>query len=150
MVNFQKDEEILGPGQRGIQWAPNLPTLPSNLERIGNGVGKQGYGNDYRPPIDDRNPMRKFSIDPLDASKTNGTTRPQLTHHGRESKRKADTEIQYRPRIVDTDIDCRPRFCGPRFRDSYWKKDVNVIGIFVFEFNLLHLHHGYIQFCFRI
>ena len=31
--------------------------------RIGNGVGKQGYGN--RPPIDDRNPIRKFSIDPL-------------------------------------------------------------------------------------
>ena len=49
-------------------------------------------------------------------SKTNGT---QLTHHGRESKRKADTEIQYRPRIVDMDIDCGPRFCGPRFRDSY-------------------------------
>ena len=37
--------------------------------RIGNGVGKQGYGN--RPPIDDRNPIRKFSIDCLDASKTN-------------------------------------------------------------------------------
>ena len=31
--------------------------------RIGNGVGKQGYGN--RPPIDDRKPIRKFSIDPL-------------------------------------------------------------------------------------
>ena len=54
--------------------------------RIGNGVGKQGYGN--RPPIDDRNPIRQFSIDPLDTSKTNGTTRPQLTHQGRESKRK--------------------------------------------------------------
>ena len=37
--------------------------------RIGNGVGKQGYSN--RPPIDDRNPIRKFSIDCLDASKTN-------------------------------------------------------------------------------
>ena len=36
-----------------------------------------------------------------------------------ESKRKADTEIQYRPSIVDTDIDCGPRFGGPRFRDSY-------------------------------
>ena len=34
-----------------------------------------------------------------------GQTRPQLTRHGRESKRKADTEIQYRPPIVDTDID---------------------------------------------
>ena len=40
----------------------------------------------------------------------NGT---QLTHQRRESKRKADTEIQYRPRIVDTDIDCGPRFADP-------------------------------------
>ena len=31
--------------------------------------------------------------------------------------RNADTEFQYRPRIVDTDIDCGPRFCGPRFRN---------------------------------
>ena len=37
--------------------------------RIGNGVGKQGYGN--RRPIDDRNPIRKFSIGCLNASKTN-------------------------------------------------------------------------------
>ena len=69
-------------------------------------------------------PYRRYEPDteiqyrPPYASKTNGT---QLTHHGRESKRKADTEIQYRPRIVDTDIDCGPRFCGPRFRDSYYK-----------------------------
>ena len=28
-------------------------------------------------------------------------------------------EFQYRLRIVDTDIDRGPRFCGPRFRDSY-------------------------------
>ena len=70
--------------------------------RIGNGVGKQGCGN--RPPIDDRNLIRKFSIDWLDASKTNNQTQPQLTRHCRESKRKADTEFQYRPRIVDTDI----------------------------------------------
>ena len=67
---------------------------------------RQGYGN--RPPIDDRNPIRKFSIDPL-----------CLQNQGRKSKRKTDTEIQYRPRIVDTDVDCGPRFCGPRFRDSY-------------------------------
>ena len=77
------------------------------------GVGKQGYGN--RAPIDDGNPIRKFSIDCLDASEINGTTRPQLTRHGRELKTKADREIQYRPRTVDTDIDCGPRFCGPHF-----------------------------------
>ena len=46
------------------------------------------------------------------ASKSNGTTRPQLTSQCRESKRKTNTEIQYRPRIVDTDIDCGPRFCS--------------------------------------
>ena len=33
------------------------------LFRSLNGVGKQGYGN--HPPVDDRNPIRKFSIDPL-------------------------------------------------------------------------------------
>ena len=36
---------------------------PRKFVRIGNGVGKQGYGN--RPPIDDRNLIKKFSIDPL-------------------------------------------------------------------------------------
>ena len=53
---------------------------------------QQGYGN--RPPIDDRNPIRKFSIDCLDASKTNEQTQPQVTRHCRESRRKADTEFQ--------------------------------------------------------
>ena len=36
-----------------------------------------------------------------------------MTRHCRESRRKADTEFQYWPRIVDTDIDCGPRFCAP-------------------------------------
>ena len=39
-----------------------------NCLRIGNRFGKQGCGN--RPPIDDRNLIRKFSIDCLDAPKT--------------------------------------------------------------------------------
>ena len=42
-----------------------------------------------------------------------------MTRYCRESRPKPDTEFQYRPRIFDTDIDCGPRFCGPRFRDSY-------------------------------
>ena len=58
------------------------------------GVANTGCGK--RPPIDDRNPIRKFSINCLDASKTNHQTRPQLTRHSRELKRKADTEFQYR------------------------------------------------------
>ena len=41
-----------------LGWSPAFWYL-----RIGNGVGKQGYGN--RPPIDGWNPIRKFSIDPL-------------------------------------------------------------------------------------
>ena len=44
-----------------------IRSLTNYFLRIGNGVGKQGYGN--RPPIDDRKPIRKFSIDCLDASK---------------------------------------------------------------------------------
>ena len=43
--------------------------LAFSIYLIQNGVGKQGYGN--RPRIDDRNPTQKFSIDCLDASKTN-------------------------------------------------------------------------------
>ena len=102
------------------QWSPRKSILQGKIKfylRIVNGVGKRGYGN--RLPIDDRTPIRKFSIDCLNASKTNEETQRQVTRHCRESRRKADTEFQYRPRIVDTDIDCGPRFCGPRFRDSY-------------------------------
>ena len=69
--------------------------LGASAVRIGNGVGKQGCGN-------------KSS----DCSASTDSPRQR-------KKRKADTEFQYRPRIVDTDIDCGPRFCGPRFRDSY-------------------------------
>ena len=77
--------------------------------RIGNGteivtlstIGTR-YGNSVSTPY---------------ASKTNGTTRPQLT---RESKRKADTEIQYRPRIVDADPDfADPVFADPVFADPF-------------------------------
>ena len=87
--------------------------------RIGNGVGKQGYGN--RPPIDDRNLIRKFSIDCLDASKTNELTQPQVTRYCGESRRKADTEFQYRPSIVDAD----PVFADPVFADPVSETPMN-------------------------
>ena len=49
---------------------PSVPGGGVPNQRIAkNGGGKQGCGN--RPPIDDRNPIRKFSIDCLDVSKTN-------------------------------------------------------------------------------
>ena len=70
-------------------------------------------GCSNRAPNDDRNPTRKLSIDCLDAYKTNNQTRPQLARHCRESKRKANMEFQYRPRIIDTDIDCGHRFADP-------------------------------------
>ena len=84
-------------------------------------MGSVNRGTAIAPPIDDRSPIRKFSIDCLDASKTKEQTQPQVTRYCKESRRKADTEFQYRPRIVDTEIDCGPRFCGPRFRDCYLK-----------------------------
>ena len=63
----------------------------------------------------------KFSIDGLDASKTNGETEPHLTSQCRQSRRKADTGIQYRPRIVDVDIDC-----GHRFADLVSKTHISI------------------------
>ena len=80
---------------------------------------------DRQTGVRESHPYRRYEPDTeiqyrlLDASKTNEQTRPQLTCHCRESRRKADTEFQYRPRIVDTDIDCGPRFCRPGFRESY-------------------------------
>ena len=47
------------------------------------------------PPIDDTDPMRKFSID----RKLHGLAKPSKIL----SEREAHTEFQYRPHIVDTD-----------------------------------------------
>ena len=58
----EKCPECSSDFRRKFSWEP--PNL-----RSGNGVGKQGYGN--RPPIDDGKPIRKFSVDCPDASKTN-------------------------------------------------------------------------------
>ena len=75
--------------------------------RIGSGVGKQGYGN--RTPINDRKPIRKFSIDPLCLQNQWGNS---ASTDSPWQRIKADTEIQYQPRIIDMDIDCGPRCCG--------------------------------------
>ena len=90
-----------------------------------NGGCKQGRGN--RPSIDDRNPIRKFSIDCLEASKINGKTWPHLTSQCRQSKRKTNT-------VVDTDVtschhvNCRHRFCGlcfrPLLRESFAAREI--------------------------
>ena len=56
------------------------------------------------PPIDDTDPIRKFS-------KPHELAKPSRI----PSKREADTEFQYRPHIVDTDIDCGRHFCGRHF-----------------------------------
>ena len=62
--------------------------------RIGNGVGKQGYGN--RPPVDDRNPIRKCSIDPPCLQNQWGNSASTDSPRQRIEE-KADTEIHYRP-----------------------------------------------------
>ena len=59
-------------------------------------------------PIDDKNSIQKFSVNGLDASKTNAKLSPG------QHRQIADTEILYRPRIVDMDINWGHRFCGPR------------------------------------
>ena len=56
----------------------------------------------------------------------NSVSTPEATRTGKTQqnslcKREADTEFQYRPHIVDTDIDCGRHFCGHHFRDSYPK-----------------------------
>ena len=76
---------------------------------IGNGVGKQGRGN--QPPRR-YGPDTEFQYRPR---KPHGLAKPSRIL----SKREADTEFQYRPHIVDTDIDCGRHFCGCHFRDFY-------------------------------
>ena len=49
------------------------------------------------PPIDDTDPIRKFSL----------------------SKREANTEFQHRPQHCRDGHDCGPRFCGRHFRDFF-------------------------------
>ena len=64
-------------GRIGLRSRPPFTGVPSQgpgpwaplFFFFGKGVGKQGCGN--RRPIDERNPIRKFSIDCLDGSKTN-------------------------------------------------------------------------------
>ena len=89
----------------------NWVRYPPFSLRIGNGVGKQGRGN--QPPY------RRYGPD------TEIQYRPRKPHRLAKpnrilSKREADTEFQYRPHIVDTDINCGRRLCGRRFGDSYF------------------------------
>ena len=79
------------------------------------------------PPIDDTDPIRKFSSDP--GSHTHLQNPAEFS-----SKGVADTEFQYRPHIVDTvsyGHDCGRRFCGHHFRDLYFQgalKGTNLRG----------------------
>ena len=77
---------------------------------IGNGVGKQGRGN--QPPYRRYGPDTEIQYRPR---KPHGLAKPSRIL----TKREADTEFQYRPHIVDTDIDCGRHFCRRHFRDSY-------------------------------
>ena len=76
---------------------------------IGNGVGKQGRGN--QPPYRRHGPHMEIQYRPREPHRLAKTSRIF-------SKREADTEFQYRPHIVDTDTDCGRHFCGRHCRDS--------------------------------
>ena len=65
--------------------------------KIGNGVGKQGRGN--QPPYRRYGPDTEIQYRPREPHGLAKTSRIL-------SKREADTEFQYRPHIVDTDTDC--------------------------------------------
>ena len=60
-VGQTKDFRVRGVGVPGVPGSSLLSVLQVHLG-IGNGGGKQGHGN--QPPIDDTDPIRKFSIDP--------------------------------------------------------------------------------------
>ena len=78
--------------------------------RIGNGVGKQGRGN--QPPYRRYGPDTEIQYQRW---KAHGLAKPSRIL----SKREADAEFQYRPHIVDTDIDCGRRFLRtPFLQDS--------------------------------
>ena len=94
---------------RFCQWGGPILSV-----RIGSGGSRQGRGN--RPPMDDRNPMWNFGIDCLEASRSNGETRSQLTSHCIQEKNlygnsAATPHCRYGHRLL------RP-FLLTRFRDS--------------------------------
>ena len=70
---------------------------------IGNGVGKQGRGN--QPPYRRYGPDTEIQYR---LRKPHGVAKSSRIL----SKREADTEFQCRPHMVDTDIDCGRHFCG--------------------------------------
>ena len=74
-----------------------------------NGVGKLGYGN--RPPIDDRNPIWKFNIDPLclQSQWDNSASTDSPWQRIKEKRR-------YGNSVSRTSIADPVTFCGPRFR----------------------------------
>ena len=75
------------------------------------GIGSRQTGSRNHPPYRRYGPDTEFQYRPR---KPHGLAEPSRIL----SKREADKEFQYRPHIVDTDIDCGRHFCGRHFRDS--------------------------------
>ena len=85
---------------------------------IGNGGGKQGRSN--QPPYRRYGPDTEiqYRSQHMDLAKPSRIL----------SKREADTEFQYRPHIVDTDIDCR-RIFADAISETPTKKSENLINL---------------------
>ena len=116
-LKFPNMVVLNGVGCRNSQKSANerkrpqkIFVLATSYLGIGNGVGRQGRGN--------QTPYRRYGPD---AEIQHRLREPHgLTKTSRLlSKREADKEFQYRPHIVDTDTDCGRHFCGRYFRESY-------------------------------
>ena len=92
-------------------------TTPSLLlrRRIGNGGGKQGCGNCPRVTIGTRygNSASTAWMPPKPTTNLAWSDSPL-----QRTKERSRYGISVSTPIVDTDIDCGRRFCGPRFRES--------------------------------
>ena len=118
-VSQPKSCEIPKEPQKGLP-GPSRPKCQKSVEkspnlRIGNGVGKQGYaGTAIGPPIDDRNPIRKFSIDCLDASSLN-----QRVHSASSDSllQRIKKKSPYGISVSTPHRRCGHRFADPIFAD---------------------------------
>ena len=108
-----------------------MPRIPSadHLGKSSRRVPKSGFRRAILVTSKNRKWCRQTGSrqsTPLSTIRTrygNSVSTPEATRTGKSQQnslqREADTGFQYRPHIVNTDIDCGRHFCGRHFRDSY-------------------------------